>query len=234
MGQDTEMATALIVLTSHDQLGDTGRSTGAYLPEVAEAWDVFSAAGYDVRLASVRGGRPPLEAVDTTDPVQQAFLGDPAMSAGLDTTPTLADIDPRRYSVVFLAGGHGTAWDFPGHAPLIGLIRTAWEEGGVVAAVCHGPAGLVDVTLSDGTYLVAGRRVAAFTDDEERAIGMTRVVPFLLSERLAERGAHHDRGPSFVEHVVTDGRLVTGQNPYSARGVAQAALRTVGATGHAV
>jgi len=217
----------LLVLTSHETLGDTGRSTGAYMSEVAEAWKVFSDAGYRVDLASIQGGRPPLEAVNKQDPVQRAFLDNPRMSKLLAETPRCADVNAADYAIVFVAGGHGAAWDLPNDKALAELIREVYEWNGVIAAVCHGPAGLLNVTLSDGSHLVAGKRVAAFTNAEERAVGMTEIVPFLLADELARRGARFDGAPSFIPHVVVDGRLVTGQNPASATDVAKAAVAAV-------
>lgn len=222
MTSDLSGHRALVVLTSHDELGDTGRTTGYYLPEVAHPWRVFTDAGLTVDLVSVGGGEPPVDGVDRDDPVQRDFLADAAMTAALATTPTPAEIDPSRYDVVLYAGGHGVMWDFPGNSSLATIGRRVYEAGGVVAAVCHGPAGLVDLTLGDGSYLVAGRRVAAFTNAEEAAVGLTEVVPFLLADRLVERGAEHVPAPEFQAHVVVDGRLVTGQNPASATGVAEA------------
>jgi putative intracellular protease/amidase len=224
----TSRPAALIALTSHDTLGDTGRSTGAYMSEVADAWSVFADAGYQVDVASVRGGKPPLEAVNPDDPTQRAFLSDAGMAAKMDGTPRPSEVDPGRYRIVFVAGGHGAAWDLPADEDLAGLIRDVYEGGGVVAAVCHGPAALVNVVLSDGTHLVHGKRVSAFTNDEERAVGMTGIVPFLLADALVERGARHDKAPPFMPHVVVDERLVTGQNPASARLVATAAARAAG------
>ncbi|HEU4537166.1 MAG TPA: type 1 glutamine amidotransferase domain-containing protein, partial [Polyangiaceae bacterium] len=131
-------------------------------------------------------------------------------------------VDPAAYDAVFYAGGHGTMWDFPDDAALARIAAAVYERGGVVAAVCHGPAGLVNVKLSSGEWLVAGREVAAFTNDEERAVGLAEVVPFLLADRLVERGARHRPAPNFQANVVVSGRLVTGQNPASARGVGDA------------
>ena len=215
---------ALIAMTSHARLGTTGRTTGAYLPEVAHAWTVFTGAGLDVDLVSVRGGRPPLEGVNMEDPVQKAFLEDGPMRARLATTAEPGDLDPDGYSVVFFAGGHGSVWDFPDQPGLGRLARGVYERGGVVAAVCHGPTALVGLKLSDGSHLVHGKRVACFTNDEERAVGMCGVVPFLLADRLTELGAIHDPAPPFMPHTVVDGRLVTGQNPPSAAAVAEAAV----------
>ncbi|WP_028937805.1 type 1 glutamine amidotransferase domain-containing protein [Pseudonocardia spinosispora] len=214
----------LIALTSHDRLGDTGRSTGFYVPEAAHPWKVFSEAGYTVDLVSVQGGAPPRDGLDSADPIQGEFLADPRMSAQLAATPRPADVDPAEYDALFYAGGHGTMWDFPDDKALAALARDIYEAGGAVAAVCHGPAGLVNVTLSDGSYLVDGRTVSAFTDAEEGAVGMTEVVPFLLQSTLQARGATHTGAPNFQPHVVVDDRLVTGQNPASARGVAEAVV----------
>ncbi len=212
----------LIALTSHDQLGDTGRSTGFYLPEAAEPWEVFTQAGYQVDLVSVRGGTPPMDGVDLSDATQNAFLADPRISEQLAATPRPTDIDAARYDAIFYAGGHGAMWDLPDDPALAAVARDIYEAGGAVAAVCHGPAGLVNITLSDGSYLVEGKSVAAFTNDEEAAVGLAGVVPFLLQSTLGERGAKHSGTPNFTAHVVVDGRLVTGQNPASAVGVAAA------------
>ena len=216
---------ALLVLTSTDVIPDTGRPTGAYASEVAEAWSVLHRAGYRVDFTSIRGGRPPLEAVDPQDPVQRAFLDNPLVDKLMADTRRPGEVAADRYGIVFVAGGHGAVWDLPHDKDLAALLATAYTGGAVLAAVCHGPAALVNVTLPDGGYLVAGKRVAAFSNDEERAVGMTSVVPFLLADALAERGARYEPAPSFMPHIVVDGRLVTGQNPASATAVAQAAVK---------
>lgn len=216
---------ALIVLTSHGELGDTGRSTGFYLPEVAHPWKVFAEAGLTVDLVSVKGGEPPMDGHDPSDPVQQRFLEDPEMSAKLKNTPKPSEVDPSRYGIVLYAGGHGVMWDFPGNAELAAIGRQVYEQGGVVAAVCHGPAALVNLTLSDGRPLVAGKAFAAFTNEEEEAVGLADTVPFLLQEKLEERGGVHVRAPKFQPCVVVNERLATGQNPASAAGVAEAAVK---------
>lgn len=218
---------ALIVLTGHGTLGDTGRPTGFYVSEAAHPWQAFTRAGWTVDFVSPEGGRPPTDGEDRTDPVQRAFLDDPDVAAKLADTPTPAQVDPAAYDVVFHAGGHGAMWDLPGDVDLAGITARVYEAGGVVGAVCHGPAGLVDVRLSDGSYLVAGRRVSAFTNAEERAVGLDGVVPFPLQTRLEERGATHSGAPDFTAHVVADGRLVTGQNPASAAGVAERIIEVV-------
>jgi putative intracellular protease/amidase len=219
----------LMALTSHDRLGDTGRSTGFYLSEAAHPWKLFTDAGYDVELVSVGGGKPPVDGADTSDPIQRAFLDDPKIATQLAVTPRPRDVDAAAYEAILYVGGHGTMWDFPDDQVLAGLARSIYEAGGVVAAVCHGPAGLVNITLSDGTYLVAGKNVAAFTNQEEAAAGLTDTMPFLLQTALEERGAKHTGAPDFEAHVVVDGRLVTGQNPASATGVGEAVVKILAA-----
>lgn len=215
----------LFALTSHDQKGNTGEKTGAYLPEVAHPWDVFRRAGYDVEFVTPKGGRPPFDGLDKKDPVQSAFLDDAAITRKLDEAPAPAATLAEPYAALFYAGGHGTMWDFPDDAALATLAARIYEAGGVVGAVCHGPAGLVNVKLSNGDYLVKDKRVAAFTNEEERAVKLENVVPFLLAERLVERGAEHVPGPNWKPHVLVSDRLVTGQNPASAKGVAEAMVK---------
>ena len=223
----TRSRRALLVLTSNDDLGGV-RTTGYYVSEAAEPWKVFVDAGYTVDLASIDGGVPPQDGRDDSDPTQHAFLTDPHIDAQLRDTTRLADIDPSDYDLVFFVGGHGTMWDFPTSPAVDRVGREVYQNGGVVAAVCHGPAALVNITLSDGQPLVAGKRVTGFTNDEEAAVGLTGVVPFLLADELTARGATHIAAPNFTENVVADGRLVTGQNPQSAAGVARAAVAAQG------
>jgi putative intracellular protease/amidase len=207
--------TVLLVLTSHDDLAGL-RKTGYYVGEAAHPWKQLTDAGYRVEIASIAGGVPPQDGRDETDEIQNSFLADPSIAAQLADTPRLADVDAARYAGVLFVGGHGTMWDFPDN-PAVNLTgRTVYERGGVVAAVCHGPSALVGITLSDGTPLVSGKRVAGFTNAEEEAVELTGVVPFLLADALAEQGATHVPGPNFTEQVVVDGRLVTGQNLQSA------------------
>lgn len=217
----------LLALTSHGQLGDTGRKTGFYLPEAAHPWHVLTAAGYRVDLMSIQGRRPPLDGEDLSDPIQRAFLADPQMAAQLADTRRPDEVDPADYDAILYVGGHGTMWDFPGNTRLAEITRDIWEAGGAVAAVCHGPAGLVDITLSDGGHLVDGKNIAAFTNAEEDAVGLSGVVPFPLQTRLEERGAKHTAAGNFEPHVVVDGRLVTGQNPASATGVGEALAKVL-------
>jgi putative intracellular protease/amidase len=213
----------LIGLTSHGDLAGR-RATGYYLPEVAHPWRVFADAGYTVDLVSTAGGEPPVDGVDLSDPVQRAFTDDAEMAAKVRSTPTFSSVDSGDYDAILFAGGHGAMWDFPADEALARVTREIYGNGGVVAAVCHGPAALVGVTVPDGRPLVEGRRVAAFTNDEEAAVGLVDVVPFLLQTRLEQLGAKHISAPDFQTHVITDGRLITGQNPASATGLAYAIL----------
>jgi putative intracellular protease/amidase len=212
----------LLVLTSHDQLGDTGKKTGAYLSEVAHPYEVFTARGFAVDFASPAGGRPPFDGLDQVDAIGQRFLDDPAVQARLGDTLRPDTIDPTKYAAIVYAGGHGTVWDFPGNERLAAIAAAIYERGGVVGAVCHGPSALVNVRLSDGSYLVAGKEVAAFTNSEEKAVGLDQVVPFLLADELTRRGAVHRPGADWQSKVIVSDRLVTGQNPASATGVAEA------------
>ncbi len=221
----------LLALTSHGQLGDTGRSTGYYLSEAAHPWQVFTAAGYQVDLVSPRGGRPPVDGADPGDPAQQAFLSDPRIAGQLEQTMTPGDVDPAAYDAIFYAGGHGTMWDFPNDAGLAGIARDIYESGGVVAAVCHGPAALVDITLADGQPLVSGKAVTGFSNGEEAASGLTHIVPFLLQDALEKLGGRYSAAGNFQPHVVVDDRLVTGQNPQSAAGAAQAVTKVLAGPG---
>ncbi|MEW6497229.1 MAG: type 1 glutamine amidotransferase domain-containing protein [Cyanobacteriota bacterium] len=211
----------LIVLTSHDTLGDTGKETGFYLPEVTHPYEAFEKASFEIDFVSPQGGKAPMIGVDLQDPLNKAFLDAPAKIAQVENTLTPTQVDPTRYDAIFYAGGHGTMWDFPDNEQLVQIAATIYERGGVVGAVCHRPAGLVNIKLSDGTYLVAGKTVASFTNEEEAAVGLSEVVPFLLESRLIERGANHTKAGNFQAHVVVSDRLVTGQNPASAKGVGE-------------
>ncbi|MFF0447695.1 type 1 glutamine amidotransferase domain-containing protein [Streptomyces sp. NPDC004609] len=210
----------LFVLTSHGELGESGRKTGFWLSEAAHPWQVFTDAGCRVEFVSVRGGRPPVDGGDLSDPVQRAFLEE----IDLDVIARLDDVDPGDYDAVLYVGGHGAMWDFPGNPALARIGSLIHAAGGVVAAVCHGPAGLLDLTRADGRYLLDGRNVTSFTNAEERESGVDGLVPFFLQDALAKRGAHHSDGGVYRAHVVVDERVVTGQNPASAAGVARAVL----------
>lgn len=211
----------LIVLTSHDTLGNTDKETGFYLPEVTHPYEVFVRAGFMIDFVSPKGGKAPMTGIDLQDPLNKAFLDNPDKVAQVENTLNPTQVDPTQYDAIFYAGGHGTMWDFPDNQQLAHIAAAIYEQGGVVGAVCHGPAGLVNIKLANGKYLIAGKTVAAFTNQEEAAVELTEVVPFLLESKLIERGAEFSKAPNFRSHVVVSDRLVTGQNPASAAGVGE-------------
>ena len=214
----------LFVVSTHREMA--GEATGTYLPELAHAHEVFTEAGYDVDYVSVTGGRVPLYGGEE-DPSSQAFLKDEVAVAEVHQSHRPAEIDARRYDAIFYVGGHGTMWDFPDQPSVAALAQRIYADGGVVAAVCHGPAGLIGLVSDDGQPMVAGRRVAAFTNAEERAVGHDDHVPFLLETKLRELGAEIVATEVWTENVQVAGRLITGQNPASARGVAAATVRAL-------
>jgi putative intracellular protease/amidase len=215
------MQKVLFVLTSHDKLGTTGKETGFYLSEVTHPYHVFEQAEVEVVFVSPKGGKAPMIGIDLQDPLNKAFMDDAAKLAKVEQTLSPAEVNPTDYDAIFYAGGHGTMWDFPKNEQLAQIAASIYEQGGVVGAVCHGPAGLVNIKLSNGSYLVAGKRVSSFTNEEEVAVELSDVVPFLLESIWTKRGAEHTKAPNFQAHVEVSDRLVTGQNPASATGVGE-------------
>jgi putative intracellular protease/amidase len=215
----------LFILTSHDTLGDTGKSTGYTVSEAADPWKVFSDAGWTVHVATVAGGPAPEDGFDPKDETQVAWRSDPHMRRQLEHAPTPANVNAAIYDAIYLVGGHGTMWDFPDDHDLATLICEVWDRG---AAVCHGPAALTTARLPDGSLLIDGKEVTGFSNTEEKAVKLDQVVPFLLADRLAEAGGDYSQAAKWHEHVVADGRLVTGQNPASAAAVARKVLDLVG------
>jgi len=211
----------LMVMTSHDKLGNTGKPTGFFLGELTHPLEVFEQAGIPTEFASIKGGEPPVDGLELEDPINARYWNDKTFREKLSATKALSGIDPGDYSAVFFVGGHGTMWDFPDDAAVQKITRELYEAGSPVGAVCHGPVALVNVKLSDGSHLIAGKEVSAFTDSEEQKVGLADVVPFLLAAKMEERGAKHLPAPDFEKQVVASGNLVTGQNPASAAGVAQ-------------
>lgn len=212
----------LCVVTSHPIRGDSGEPTGFAMVELTHPLEVFDKAGIAYEIASIRGGHPPIDFFDLSDTANAHYWKDKEFRDALAHSLVLGDLDPSRYSAVFFAGGHGTMWDFADSKAVQNVIREIWEAGGIVSAVCHGPAALVNARLSDGSYLIEGKKVAAFTDEEEAEVNYTNIVPYLLATTLKKHGALHQPAANWSENVVTDGRLVTGQNPASARGVGDA------------
>ena len=223
----------LFVLTSHDRKGLTDAAdaapSGFYLSEVTHPHRVLANDGYAVDFVSPKGGRTHVDGLDLEDPVNAEFWNNASLRGATETTLAPPQVDADAYAAIFYAGGHATMWVFPDNAELAAIAANIYERGGVVAAVCHGPAGLVNLKLSDGRYLVDSKDVSAFTNDEERAVGLVDTVPFLLADTLQERGARHIPAPNFQAQVVVSERLVTGQNPASAKGVAEAMLQLLAA-----
>ncbi|MEX2498476.1 MAG: type 1 glutamine amidotransferase domain-containing protein [Wenzhouxiangellaceae bacterium] len=218
----------LIVLTSHDKLGNTGEKTGFWLEEFAAPYYAFVDAGADVTLASPKGGQPPLDPTSDGEEHQtgstRRFKADEKAQKALANTNKLSEIDPDGFDAVFYPGGHGPLWDLAGDVNSIELVRTMLESGKPVGAVCHAPAVLTEVKGSNGGYIVSGKRVTGFTNTEEQAVGLTDVVPFLVESRLQRRGGQFRRGDDWASHVEVDGLLVTGQNPASSAPAAEAMI----------
>lgn len=217
------MAKILLAVSSHDRLGDTGKRTGYSVSEAAHPYYVFVSAGHEVEFVSDRGGEPPAVVFDgeEDDPEVNAFLVDPTVRAKLKATHAAAQVTPSDYAAIFYVGGHGAMWDFPTSLALARLAIGIYEHGGVVAAVCHGPAALINLRLSNGSYLVAGKRVASFSNEEEHSLGLVDVMPFLLEDRLKATGAVHTKAEPWVAHTENDNRVLTGQNPASAAPLAR-------------
>ncbi len=221
----------LIVLTSHAELGDTGKKTGFWLEELAAPYYVFKDAGADITLASPQGGKPPLdpksaEADAQTDSTRR-FDADADATRALAATHRLADVDIAGFDAVFYPGGHGPLWDLTEDATSVALIEAALAAGKPVAAVCHAPAVLRDVKDADGAPVVRGKPVTGYSNSEEDAVGLTDVVPFLVEDMLKAKGGHYSRTDDWGVHVVEAGLLVTGQNPASSADAARAIVRQV-------
>jgi putative intracellular protease/amidase len=222
------MNRVLMVLTSHDRLGDTGRKTGFWLEEFAAPYYVLKDAGLEITLASPRGGQPPVDP-KSDDPASETdamrrFKGDREAQAALAHTVKLSEISPDDYDAVFYPGGHGPLWDLSEDRDSIRLIETLYAAGKPVGAVCHGPAAFRRARAPDGSPLVRGKSVTGFSDTEEAAAGLTDVVPFLVEDMLKENGGRYSKAADWQPHAVTDGNLVTGQNPASSEPAAHALL----------
>ncbi|WAI81796.1 MULTISPECIES: type 1 glutamine amidotransferase domain-containing protein [Achromobacter] len=209
----------LIVLTSHDQLGNTGRKTGFWLEELAAPYYTFKDAGADIVLASPQGGQPPLDPKSNEPSFQTEFThrfeADAAANEQLANTVRLDSVSQADFDTVFYPGGHGPLWDLAEDGNSISLIESFIEAGKPVALVCHAPGVLRHVKAADGQPLVAGKQVTGFTNTEEDGVGLTDVVPFLVEDELKAKGGVYSKGPDWGSYVVSDGLLITGQNPAS-------------------
>jgi putative intracellular protease/amidase len=222
----------LMVLTSHSDLGDTGKKTGFWLEELAAPYYVFKDAGADITLASPKGGQPPLDpksdAPDAQTEATKRFKSDAEATAQLAQTHLLSEIDAADYDAVFYPGGHGPLWDLTNDTHSIDLIQNTIAAGKPVALVCHAPGVLKKVHSADGSPLVKGKKVTGFTNSEEDGAGLTDIVPFLVEDMLNENGGVYSKGADWGEYVVEDGLLITGQNPASSKKAAEILLARMG------
>ena len=222
----------LMVLTSHDQLGNTGKKTGFWLEEFAAPYYVFRDAGTELVLASPLGGQPPLDPKSDLPEFQteltHRFKADAAAQQALAHTVRLAEVTQEDFDAVFYPGGHGPLWDLAESAQSIALIESFERAGKPIGFVCHAPGVLRHVKASDGRPLVAGRKVTGFTNSEEEAVELTDVVPFLIEDEFKRLQAIYLKGADWAPFIVEDGTLITGQNPASSEGVAQALLKKLG------
>ncbi len=226
------MKKILMVLTSHDRLGDTGAKTGFWLEEFAAPYYVFKDAGVAITLASPRGGQPPLDPksdeADFATEATRRFKGDAAAQAALANTHRLDAVLADEFDAVFYPGGHGPLWDLVEDSSSIALIESTLAAGKPLAAVCHAPAVLRHPKKADGQSVVKGKSVTGFANTEEAAVGLTKIVPFLVEDMLAENGGNYSKTTDWQAHVVSDGLLITGQNPASSAPAAVALLNAIG------
>lgn len=222
----------LMIVTSNDRMGTTGKATGLWAEELAVPYYTLTDAGADVTLASPAGGPAPidprsLKPKGENDAAVERFLGDTALQAILAATPRAADFDGSQFDAVFFPGGHGTMWDLPGDAGVTRAVESAFAADKLIATVCHGAAGLVSARRPDGESVVKDLQVNSFTDAEEVAVGLENVVPFLLESRLRELGGKFVGVADWQPFAVRDGQLVTGQNPQSSQRVAEMLLEAL-------
>lgn len=219
----------LMILTSHATLGATGKPTGFWLEEFAAPYYAFLDSGADITLASPLGGQPPLDPKsdepDAQTDATRRFKQDPQAQAVLATTQRLAQVKADSFDAVFFPGGHGPLWDLAENGYVMALIKDFYASGKIVSAVCHAPAVFRHVKTAEGQFLVHDRNVTGFSNAEEAAVGLTDVVPFLVEDMLKDHGASYTSGDDWQPHIVVDGRLITGQNPASSVGVADAVIR---------
>jgi putative intracellular protease/amidase len=222
------MKKVLVVLTSHDALGDTGEKTGFWLEELAAPYYAMKDKGFELTLASPAGGQPPLDPKSALDDFQtedtRRFESDTEAKQALANTVKLADVSAGDFDAVFYPGGHGPLWDLRENASSIALIQQFYASNKPVAAVCHAPAVLLNVKGSDGEFLVSGKKVTGFTNGEEAGVELTDVVPVLIEDAMQALGAQYSKGDDWAPHIVVDGLLLTGQNPASSKPLAEALI----------
>jgi putative intracellular protease/amidase len=219
----------LIVLTSHSELGDTGKKTGFWVEEFAAPYYELADGGAEITLASPKGGQPPIDPSSELAAAQtkftQRFDKDKPLKQKLAHTLKLSEVNASDYDAVFYPGGHGPLWDLTKDAKSIALLEAFQQQGKPMALVCHAPCALLNVKLANGNPLIKGKNVTGFSDTEEAAVKLTKVVPFLLEDELKKAGGHYSKGPDWGVYVQTDGLLITGQNPASSAAAAKALLK---------
>lgn len=220
----------LMVMTSHDQLGNTGRKTGLWLEEFAAPYFVFRDAGVNITLASPKGGQPPIDPKsdlpENQTPAMTRFKNDNEAKKAFSHTAKLADMRAEDFDTVYFPGGHGPLWDLAESPTSIALLESFYNSGKFIALVCHAPGVLHRVTF-EGNPLVKGKRVTGFANSEEEEVQLTKIVPFLVEDELKRLGGHFEKAPNWQSFVVVDGRLITGQNPASSTAVAQNLLKAL-------
>jgi putative intracellular protease/amidase len=228
------MKKVLVVLPSHDQLGNTGQKTGFWLEEFTDPYYKFIDSGYEVTIASPRGGKPPVDPKSTQKENQsestKRFERDKSAQAKLENTLVLSQVSASDYDTLFLPGGHGPMWDLSSDGNMKKIVEDFYSDKKIVSAVCHGPAGLLQATDRNGNSILKGKKITGFTNNEEFAVGLTKAVPFSLENRMKELGGKFEKGQDFKPFIVSDGQLITGQNPKSALPAAEKVVEILGKT----
>ena len=226
------MKKVLVVLPSHDQLGNTGQKTGFWLEEFTDPYYKFIDSGYEVTIASPRGGKPPVDPKSIQKENQsestQRFEKDKSAQAKLENTLVLSQVSASDYDTLFLPGGHGPMWDLSSDENMKKKVEDFYSDKKIVSAVCHGPAGLLQATDRNGNSILKGKKITGFTNNEESAVGLTKTVPFSLENRMKELGGKFEKGQDFKPFVISDGQLITGQNPKSALPAAEKVIEILG------
>jgi putative intracellular protease/amidase len=226
------MKKVLVVLPSHDQLGNTGQKTGFWLEEFTDPYYKFIDSGYQVTIASPRGGKPPVDPKSIQKENQsestQRFERDKSAQAKLENTLVLSQVSANDYDTLFLPGGHGPMWDLSSDENMKNIVEDFYSDKKIVSAVCHGPAGLLQARDRNGNSILKGKKITGFTNNEESAVGLTKAVPFSLENRMKELGGKFEKGQDFKPFVISDGQLITGQNPKSALPAAEKVIEILG------
>jgi putative intracellular protease/amidase len=217
----------LFIVTSNDKLGSSEINTGFHLAELTIPYLMFVKAGIDVDIASPKGGAAPIDpkSYDLDYEVNKWFVDNAESRKKIEGTIALHQVNANQYQGIYFPGGHGTMWDFPDNPIIESIVGHVYEAGGFIGAVCHGPAALVDLRLPNGEYLVDGKKITCFSNAEEKAVQKDQYMPFSLEDKLVEQGGDFSAAKLFEHHVMSDSRLVTGQNPASAQGIAQEMIR---------